>query len=513
VLGVCRRVLRHEADAEDAFQATFLVLARKAAAVVPRSQVANWLHGTAHNTARKARAMRGKRRVKESQAPARAAATDEGRDAHEALDQELSALPGPYRAAVVQCDLEGRTLREAARQLGCPLGTVASRLARGRALLARRLAQRGVTLSGAALAAAVPPSLTAATLRAAAGAADVSTQVAALTEGVVRSMLLNKLKGVAAVLALAAVVTAPALGWLRQPARAGDEAATVTVDGPKEKADADPKALLERALKEAGAVKAASDEELWAKVALLRHLAVTQAHVGDKAGAAKTLVLARETAEAIKDEFRRVTSVGDVAELQAMTGDTEAALKTVESIKVEEKGGSRWVPAEYRGRVQAAIARNQLRAGDFAAALRTAEKGTSETTKEELLEQIGLAQAKAKDFAAAAKTAAALKYPGGRAHVLTAVARGQAGAGDRAAALKTLGELRRLGEDTPKEHAPVQGYLYAQAASAQAELGDAAAALAWIDKLATPTLRAQALDGLATGLAKRLEAEKPKKEP
>src|SRR5262245_31863816 len=133
VLGVCRRVLRNDADADDAFQATFLVLVRKATSVVPRAMVANWLHGVAQMTARKARATNHRRQEKERQAAPPTPPAAESSESAEALDRELARLPESFRAAVVLCELQGRTLQEAARQLGCPAGTVASRLARGRA--------------------------------------------------------------------------------------------------------------------------------------------------------------------------------------------------------------------------------------------------------------------------------------------------------------------------------------------------------------------------------------------
>src|SRR5882672_9069529 len=155
VLGVCRRVLRNDADAEDAFQAAFLVLVRKAATIRPRGMVGNWLYGVAHSTALKARAMSTKRLAKEREAAARPkpeVAADTWQHLQTLLDQELKALPDKYRAAIVLCDLEGKSIKEAARQLGCPPGTVGTRLARGRGMLARRLARRGLTLSGAIIA-------------------------------------------------------------------------------------------------------------------------------------------------------------------------------------------------------------------------------------------------------------------------------------------------------------------------------------------------------------------------
>jgi DNA-directed RNA polymerase specialized sigma24 family protein len=136
VWGVCRRLL-HQHDAEDAFQATFLVLVRKAASIVPRERVANWLYGVAHQTASQARRTAARRRAREKQM----------------LDQELRRLPDAYREVIVLSDLEGKTRKEVAQQLNLPEGTVASRLARARTMLAKRLARHGLALSGGALAA------------------------------------------------------------------------------------------------------------------------------------------------------------------------------------------------------------------------------------------------------------------------------------------------------------------------------------------------------------------------
>ena len=221
VWGVCRRVLRNYHDAEDAFQATFLVLVRKAASVVPREMAANWLYGVAHQTALKARATAAKRRAREGQVAEmpEPAATEPERwtDLQPLLDQELSRLPDKYRVAIILCDLEGKTRKEAARQLGVPDGTLAARLARGRVMLAKRLARYGLVVSGGALgvmlaqkvaSAGVPTLVVSSTIKAAsllaagqaAATGVISSQVAALTEGVVNSMLLNKLKVVAVVM-------------------------------------------------------------------------------------------------------------------------------------------------------------------------------------------------------------------------------------------------------------------------------------------------------------------------
>src|SRR5262249_49931780 len=138
VLGVCRRIAGAGPDAEDAFQATFLVLARKSRAVRPRSALAGWLYGVAVRAALKVRAAEARRKVREREVatmPRPADAEPPRPDELAALHRELGRLPADLRATVVLCDLERKTRAEAARQLGWPEGTVASRLARARRLL------------------------------------------------------------------------------------------------------------------------------------------------------------------------------------------------------------------------------------------------------------------------------------------------------------------------------------------------------------------------------------------
>src|SRR6202011_3597418 len=178
VWGVCRRVLPNYHDAEDAFQATFLVLVRRAASIASRELLANWLYGVAHQTALKARATAAKRKGRERQVtempePA-VTQQDQWRDLQPLLDEELSRLPDKYRVPIVLCDLEGKTRKEAARQLGCPEGSVSSRLARARTMLAKRLSRHGLPVSGGVLAvvlahsaasASVPTSVMTATIK------------------------------------------------------------------------------------------------------------------------------------------------------------------------------------------------------------------------------------------------------------------------------------------------------------------------------------------------------------
>ena len=204
VWGVCHRVLRNQHDAEDAVQATFLVFVRKASSIMPRNKVANWLHAVAHQTALNARAKAARMKQREMQVfqmPEPAIVQQElWHDLEPLLDQELRRLPDKYRAVVVLCDLEGKTRKEAARQLGVPEGTVAGHLARARAMLAKRLAKYGPAVSATALAtmlvqhtasACVPTGLLHATALAACIAAGGT-----VTAGLISADVVNLMHGV-----------------------------------------------------------------------------------------------------------------------------------------------------------------------------------------------------------------------------------------------------------------------------------------------------------------------------
>ena len=232
VLGVCRRVLGHFHDAEDAFQATFLVLARKAAAVLRRDSVSCYLHGVAYHTALRAGAAIARRRTRERQVdhmPHPEVAPPEAQDWLPILDRELNRLPEKYRSAIVLCDLEGRTRREAARLANTAEGTLSSRLATGRQMLARRLTRCGVSLSGGALAVAllqraasaqVPMTLARSTAKAAALVAAgqmtaVSTPAVVLMKGVMKAMLFTKLRLTVGVLTVMVALGTVGVGYQR----------------------------------------------------------------------------------------------------------------------------------------------------------------------------------------------------------------------------------------------------------------------------------------------------------
>lgn len=215
VLGVCRRILRDLQDADDAFQATFLILVHKANSITRPQALASWLYHTALRTALRAKTRRDHRRNQESvldDLPAAEATEDLAwHEMRPALDVEVSQLPRKYRDAIVSCYFQEKTYTEAAKNLGLAPGTVSSRLARARDILRKRLSQRGLTLSAgllitllsrSALAAAVRGTLreaaTAAAVRLVTGqatlAAAATPSVSILTLEVIRTMYWTKLK-------------------------------------------------------------------------------------------------------------------------------------------------------------------------------------------------------------------------------------------------------------------------------------------------------------------------------
>ena len=256
VLGLCRRVLQNDSDAEDAFQATFLVLTRKAAVLRPEKSLAGWLYAVAGRIAQKARMAAARRRTHEQRA-ARTVAEhplDEisVREARAVLDQEMARLPDKLRLPLVLCYLEGRTRDEAAQHLGWPTGTLKSRLEQARERLRARLAARGLALSGALVAllacehsalGAVPMELLNSTVKAAsllaAGRAAttgvVSTTAAALTEGMVQTMLFQRVITIAACVVIVSLLTVT--GALALHLHSGAEAAIQAGNQPQGNGD------------------------------------------------------------------------------------------------------------------------------------------------------------------------------------------------------------------------------------------------------------------------------------
>jgi RNA polymerase sigma factor (sigma-70 family) len=214
VLGVCRRACGDWHAAEDAFQATFLVLARKASSLRRPERLAAWLHGVAHRTACKARSEAARRLARERQAarPPAAPSCDDlaTREVRDILDEEIGRLPARNRIAVVLCYLEGKTNAEAAAILGCSRGSVATLLARARERLRRRLGQRGLAAAAGHGPLNVPALLAGSTVRAVVASVcgqgtQAATTAAALAEGVVRGMMLSKWKIAGTILLLTAL--------------------------------------------------------------------------------------------------------------------------------------------------------------------------------------------------------------------------------------------------------------------------------------------------------------------
>jgi RNA polymerase sigma factor (sigma-70 family) len=250
VLGVCRRLLPNGHDVDDAFQATFLVLLRRARSISDGERVGNWLYGVAYRVALRARDQAARRRARQrllSDMPVEDARDPSAeQEVRALLDEEVMRLPDRYREAVVCCYLQGRTQEEAARVLGWPKGTVATRLNRARELLRRRLVRRGLTLSAGALiltltpppaAGAVPPGLLAATVRlggASHGGAAVPAGVAALADMALRPLALTYLKTAVA----GALVALTVVGGGTFAGRLGPSAGASREDGPVSEARA-----------------------------------------------------------------------------------------------------------------------------------------------------------------------------------------------------------------------------------------------------------------------------------
>lgn len=261
VLRVCRGVLNDEHDAQDAFQATFLVLVRKAASVRNMSSVASWLYGVAHRVASRAKVNAARRRSLEREAATmiigRQHDSDDGLAEdlfaeHSALDDEIRRLPEKYRAAIVLCYLEGLTQEQAAQQLGWPSGTVRGRLSRARDLLRARLSRRGLVVPGGALAttgftprhasaSVVPAALVDSTVRSAVlmasgkstAFAAASGGIAGLVDATVKAMSYSRLKWPLALLGLGLVTTSGAgLSAYYEPNTAPPPAAT-PIEAPK----------------------------------------------------------------------------------------------------------------------------------------------------------------------------------------------------------------------------------------------------------------------------------------
>jgi RNA polymerase sigma factor (sigma-70 family) len=513
VLSVCRRVLHNTHDAEDAFQAAFLVLVRKAGSLRSRDTVGNWLYGVAFHTALKARAMAMKRRTKEAHAGARLRpkmSTQElATEWHSILDQELSRLPEKYREAIVLCDLEGKTRTEAARQVGIPEGTLSGRLTTGRRKLAQRLTHRGLALSGGALAvalgqstvsASVPIPLLASTIRAAAcfaagqtAAGVISAEVAALAKGVLKTMLLGKLKlGAAIAFILSAFVGGICLHDRQADAREADGPRTVARLIKAPEAPKEARVQARTVLKDATEAAEDIEDKQW-KAWLLQYIGEVQAKAGEREAAAKTF----EQAILAAKEIRGRSKADPLAEAhhtlcwiacaQATAGDVKAARQTVESI--DEDGARDYAMAN----LGCALAR----AGDLKGALETTES-VSFNKKDWVYEAVAVAQAEAGKLKEAMETAEKISGDPCRTSALTALAKAKAKAKDRDGAAKFLEEALKRANDLDGEEGDQKHVALYRVVEVQANLGDLKEARRTADTITKEVWRDNALHTIVT---------------
>jgi RNA polymerase sigma factor (sigma-70 family) len=546
VLGVCRRVLGHRQDAEDAFQATFLVLARRASSIRDPERLGNWLYGVAHRTALAARRRTARLRAGELQVdnmPHTPAPPEElCQDLRPVIDEELARLPEKHRLPIILCDLEGRTRTDVARQLGIPEGTLSNRLAAARRALATRLTRRGFALSAGAvvaalsqdrLAAAVQTPLLASTVAAATasvggaacGAGCLRPEVVSLTNGVLNAMTLTKLKLTVGVLLLAGALVAGGTFVLAHPTaragqggpppRAGGGAGGKVPDAPK----ASPQ-VLAHLQKAADAARDIEDSHL--RASTLEYVGRTQSQAGDKVASAKTFAAAVEAAEQIRGKnladpgADTRSALTWIAVAQAEAGDVAAALKTAEKVAPV-------LGAQERARTE--VARARARTGDVDGALKAAKDLPAEN-QDQVRATVVEAQAAAGKVKEAAETAGTVKDPVWRVFALAAVARAQAKAKDTEAARASLREAVKLTEGI--EGVGGRHAAFATLAEVQAEMGDADAARKsadaikdgqgaedwrhnaltgkWRDIALTPVVAAQARAGDAAAALKTAEA-------
>jgi RNA polymerase sigma factor (sigma-70 family) len=450
VLGLCRRIAGDPHDAEDAFQATFLVLVRRAGTVRNRASVASWLHGVAFKVAARAR---GRARPAADPAdrpapgpdPAVAAA---GREEARILHEEVARLPAVYREAVLLCDLAGLSRDEAAERLGCPPGAVKGRLERGRAALRDRLARRGVAAAPAV--AAVPAALAESTAQAAAGMvvtglAAVPAPVATLVAATTRPTLAPALTTLAVLLAGVAGF-GYGLGPPAPPDARATSPRTLPTAAPVPAADNRPaQDALKRAAEELDKV----EDEPIARTRLWCAIADLHRKLGDATAARDALDRARAAAvtpegpmyaewrgigeayarlgddrtvldlaaavpaAAIKNGYPQDTILQESAWAAAETGHARAAERIAGALPDGEMKD--WVKAEMRQR----LAVHKARSGDTAGALRAVD---------------GLPTAEEKVFALVGPDVLNLGYDDHFSPYEDGIAHAQLAAGDRAGA-------------------------------------------------------------------------------
>jgi RNA polymerase sigma factor (sigma-70 family) len=471
VLNVCRGVLGEEADAEDAFQATFLILAQKAGAIRNTASVGSWLHGVAYRTALKARAERGRRRNHERRPLRREESTRPDdltwREVQEVIHSALGRVSEPYRAALVLCYLEGRTQIEAARILRVCKATLQHRLEHGRALMRVHLERRGLGQAAVPVTAAwpaagpasLPAPLVSSTVKIASSIATgqvpaarvVSAKVAALMEGMLTTALVGKCPLTCAALFAATTLGVGLLAFgtaagLGKAARPQDPPGIVprAIVGAHRSAGATRPRPLDQAL--AAAAQVADPEQ---KARSLLVVAQAQTTAGDRDAALRTLREAFGVADAIPNDgpgdfYVRSVVLSEIAAAQAEAGDAHAAQMSVEAMRAPRyarKGREVFSP-DFAENTRAAawvrIAAAQARAGKCKEANETLGR-LDETRREmgvQVFVEIAAAQARRHDWKEAERTTKAIKAELFRIQALVEIARlqAEAGQGDRARA-------------------------------------------------------------------------------
>jgi RNA polymerase sigma factor (sigma-70 family) len=499
VLALCRRILRDPTDAEDAFQAAFLVFVRRAASIARPELLGNWLYGVAFRTARAARAAVEKRRVKEAEAVPREPSMQEGpwQELQPFLDQELNRLPAKYRIPLVLCHLEEMSRQEAARALGLPEGTLSSRLARGRALLAQRLTRWRPSIAGQLLLAgfgkqALAAPLVQTTTRAGMSALVskqintglVSAQVALLSQRVLRNVFMTKVK-IAATVLCAGSLLAFVVGTAVSRGFRAEDVKKEAVDAAKNPGDSAIDRVLET-------TKNITDAQV--KLRLLLRIAAVQDKTGDSAGAKKTRREAMELAKGFAAGSPRTETLLLVAWSQIEAKDRDGVLETF-------KEAEQAVAAIEDENVRAARLHNlvsaQAVAGDYEGGLRSLAKGGS--TQGILLQGFGYQlNTENKDAARKAITKALAMFEGEhtedqRASGLNGVCYALAKVGDLDQALKIAAKLGKGKEQDRCLHL---------IAGAQAGGGDVSGAARTAKSIEEDDIKVDALEAIAHAQAK-----------
>lgn len=516
VLAVCRRALHDPAAADDAFQATFLVLLQKASSLRRGELLGNWLYGVACRTVARAKVDAARRQRREGATPPRTPpdllAEITARELVVAVDEELLRLPARYRAPLVACYLEGRTRDEAASELGWSLATLGRRLGRGRDLLRLRLARRGLTLSATLLPtvligdalAAVPVRLTTPLLQAAtlfAGGSElltgvVSIDVETLSRRVIGAMFLTKVKTVAVAL-LAVGLVAIGVGRLAdrvlsgptaQAAEAPPKVVQAPAEQPKDEATRHP---VQAALDTINGVENKAE-----RAGLLLFVAEDRMFHQDKDGSRAALRQALELIDAVEGDAWKELALRSAVEIRLRLHDDADAAALVTKFQGEAN----------RNRFRAYLATVQTNMGNVWGARETLGTITDDQ-RENVLAAIAVGEARWKRYADALKIADALKAPLVRAGALEGIALAQGEWGEHDGAAKSLREALRLYDATLTD-AKKREDARAEIAIKQARTGDIegarqTAAKLEFDKESTHRGRGAVLQAIASEQAKK----------